>query len=69
MLSYFKKKRKIYKQRQLVEKDKGNMHPTHFPLVMSAMEQEYLENAFKLHSQAGGGGVHTLSLVLVARPF
>lgn len=46
----------MYKQRQLVEKDKGNMHPTHFPLVMSAMEREYLENTFRLHSQVGGGG-------------
>lgn len=70
MLSYFRKKRKAYKQRQMIEKDKGSMHPTHFPLVMSAMEREYLENAFKTHNQiVGGGGVNTVSLVPVAQPF
>lgn len=40
----------------MIEKDKGSMHPTHFPLVMSAMEREYLENAFKTHNQIVGGG-------------
>ena len=53
MVRFFKIQIRNYKNKKRLEKDKRDLYPKHFPLVMSNQEKQYFQNALKL---TGGGG-------------